>query len=71
MLGLQPVALLDTLFVDPVLPTWLPELVLHDLRLGACHSHAAILARQLRRIARGGASQARHVPLVKQPPPSR
>ena len=33
MLGLQPVAMLDTLFVDPVLPTWLPELVVHDLRL--------------------------------------
>jgi glycogen debranching enzyme len=33
MLGFQPVALLDTLFVDPVLPTWLPELVVHDLRL--------------------------------------
>ena len=33
MLGFQPVALLETLFVDPVLPTWLPELVVHDLRL--------------------------------------
>jgi hypothetical protein len=33
MLGFQPAALLDTLFVDPVLPTWLPELVVHDLRL--------------------------------------
>jgi glycogen debranching enzyme len=33
MLGFQPVAGLDTLVVDPVLPTWLPELVLHDLRL--------------------------------------
>ena len=33
MLGFQPVAPLETLFVDPVLPTWLPELVVHDLRL--------------------------------------
>jgi glycogen debranching enzyme len=33
ILGFQPVALLDTLFVDPVLPTWLPELIMHDLRL--------------------------------------
>jgi glycogen debranching enzyme len=33
ILGLQPVAALETLVVAPVLPTWLPELVLHDLRL--------------------------------------
>jgi glycogen debranching enzyme len=33
ILGFQPVALLATLFVDPVLPTWLPELIVHDLRL--------------------------------------
>jgi glycogen debranching enzyme len=34
ILGLQPVALLDLLVVDPVLPAWLPEVVLRDLRLG-------------------------------------
>jgi glycogen debranching enzyme len=33
MLGLQPVAPLETLFVDPVLPTWLPDIIVHDLRL--------------------------------------
>jgi glycogen debranching enzyme len=33
ILGFQPIAALETLVVDPVLPTWLPELVLHDLRL--------------------------------------
>ncbi|MCA1561622.1 MAG: hypothetical protein LC753_08505 [Acidobacteria bacterium] len=33
ILGFHPVAALETLVVDPVLPTWLPELVLHDLRL--------------------------------------
>ena len=33
MLGLQPVAPLDLLVVDPVLPTWLPEVIVHDLRL--------------------------------------
>jgi glycogen debranching enzyme len=38
ILGLQPVAMLDTLFVDPVLPTWLPELVVHDLRLAGAHA---------------------------------
>jgi glycogen debranching enzyme len=34
ILGLQPVAALETLFVDPVLPTWLPEVIVRDLRLG-------------------------------------
>ena len=34
ILGLQPVAALDLLVIDPVLPTWLPEIVLHDLRIG-------------------------------------
>jgi glycogen debranching enzyme len=34
LLGLQPVAPLDLLVVDPVLPTWLPEVILHDVRLG-------------------------------------
>jgi hypothetical protein len=33
MLGLQPVAPLELLVVDPVLPTWLPEVIVHDLRL--------------------------------------
>lgn len=34
LLGLQPVAPLDLLVVDPVLPTWLPEVIIRDLRLG-------------------------------------
>jgi glycogen debranching enzyme len=33
ILGLQPVAPLDLLLVDPVLPTWLPEVVLRGVRL--------------------------------------
>ncbi|MGH7517701.1 MAG: glycogen debranching N-terminal domain-containing protein [Gemmatimonadales bacterium] len=34
LLGLQPVAALDLLLVDPVLPTWLPELTLDRLQVG-------------------------------------
>jgi glycogen debranching enzyme len=34
ILGLQPVAILDLLVVDPVLPAWLPEVTVRDLRLG-------------------------------------
>jgi glycogen debranching enzyme len=68
MLGFQPVALLDTLFVDPVLPTWLPELVMHDLRLAG----ATVTLRFWR--DRSGSSHAEVLHkrgtfrLVKQPP---
>jgi glycogen debranching enzyme len=34
MLGLIPVGALNTLLVDPALPTWMPELILRDLRVG-------------------------------------
>ena len=34
ILGMQPVAALDLLVVDPVLPPWLPELTLRGLRVG-------------------------------------
>jgi glycogen debranching enzyme len=34
LLGLLPLAAADTLVLDPALPTWIPELVLHDLRVG-------------------------------------
>jgi glycogen debranching enzyme len=69
LLGLQPVAPLDLLVVDPVLPTWLPEVILRDLRLGGAtatlrfwrgddgDSHAEVL------------HQRGTFHLVKQPPP--
>ena len=34
LLGLQPVAPLHTLSIDPVLPAWLPEITVRDLRIG-------------------------------------
>jgi glycogen debranching enzyme len=57
ILGLQPVAPLDTLVVAPDLPEWLPEIVLNDLQVGGAkanvrfwrgehgRSHAEILER--------------------------
>jgi glycogen debranching enzyme len=33
LLGLQPVGPLDLLVIDPVLPPWLPEVIVRDLRL--------------------------------------
>jgi hypothetical protein len=34
LLGLFPAVPLKTLIVDPHLPPWLPEITLHDLRVG-------------------------------------
>ena len=58
MLGLQPLAPLDTLVVAPALPAWLPEIVLNGLRVGSAiakvrfwrgekgRSHAEILEKK-------------------------
>jgi hypothetical protein len=34
MLGFQPDATHDRLYVDPVLPDWMPDLTVRDLRVG-------------------------------------
>jgi glycogen debranching enzyme len=34
MLGLLPLAPIETLVVDPILPTWMPEVIVRDLRVG-------------------------------------
>jgi glycogen debranching enzyme len=69
ILGFQPVGPLETLVVDPVLPTWLAEVIVRDLRLGDAKatlrfwrddggsSHVEILHRQ-------GTFR-----VIKQPPP--
>jgi glycogen debranching enzyme len=38
ILGLQPVAPLELLVIDPVLPTWLPEVILRDLRIAGARA---------------------------------
>jgi glycogen debranching enzyme len=69
VLGLQPVAALDLLVVDPVLPPWLPEVTLEGLRIGG--------ATATLRFSRDTAGES-HVEvvqkrgtlhIVKQPPP--
>jgi glycogen debranching enzyme len=35
MLGLFPIAATHTLVIDPLLPAWMPEVILRDLRVGA------------------------------------
>src|SRR5262245_47839637 len=58
ILGFQPVAPIETLIVDPVLPPWLPEVIVDGLRLGKARatlrfwrdrrgaSHVDVLRRQ-------------------------
>jgi glycogen debranching enzyme len=69
LLGLQPVAPLELLVIDPALPEWLPEVVLHDLRIAG----ATVTLRCWR--DRHGASHGELVHkrgtlrLLRQPPP--
>ena len=69
LLGLQPVAPLELLVVDPALPEWMPEVVLHGLRLGE-----ATLSLRCWRDAKGDShaeilEKKGTVRLLRQPPP--
>jgi glycogen debranching enzyme len=69
MLGLQPVAPLHLLAVDPVLPPWLPEIVIEGLRLGGT---SATLRFRRREDGHTDAEVVRKrgpLRLVRQPPP--
>jgi glycogen debranching enzyme len=52
MLGIVPLAPLDTLIVDPVLPTWLREVTLENIQVGS--------SRVSLRFRRDGAGETRH-----------
>lgn len=69
LLGLQPVAPLKLLVADPALPSWMPEVVLKDLRLGK-----ARLTLRCWRDAKGDShaeivEKKGTVRLLRQPPP--
>lgn len=69
MLGLQPVAPLHLLAVDPLLPPWLPEVVIEGLRLGET---TATLRFRRREDGHTDAEVVRKrgpLRLVRQPPP--
>jgi glycogen debranching enzyme len=69
LLGLQPVAMLHTMFVDPVLPIWMPEVSVRGLRLGEATASVRFWRDE------SGASHAEVMEsqgpfhLVRQPPP--
>jgi glycogen debranching enzyme len=69
LLGLLPIASLNTLVLDPVLPSWIPELVIRDLRVG----NAKVTLR-FRRDEDGASTwevlhQQGTLHIVRQPPP--
>ena len=68
-LGLLPVAVAETLIVDPTLPAWLPEVVLRDLRIG----NAKVSLRFWRKADGSSDWEILHrqgsVRVVRQPPP--
>ena len=69
MLGLVPIGALNTLIVDPALPAWIPELILHDLRVGDAKATL-----RFRRDADGGSTwdvlhQQGKLHIVRQPAP--
>lgn len=69
LLGLLPAAPAGTLIVDPVLPAWLPEVVLRDLRVGG----AKVSLRFWREASGQSSWEVLHrqgeVRIVRQPPP--
>ena len=69
VLGLQPVAALDLLVVDPVLPPWLPEVTLDRLRIGGATATIRFYRDQAGRSHFEVVRKRGTLHLVKQPPP--
>ena len=69
MLGLYPYAPLHALFVDPHLPSWLPEITLSNLHVG----HAVVAIRFYREESGSSTYEVLekrgHVHIVRQPSP--
>jgi glycogen debranching enzyme len=69
LLGILPLAPFNSLVVDPALPAWLPDVILHDLRVGD-----ATVSLRFWRDAHGHSKwdvlrQAGTLHIVRQPPP--
>ncbi|HKO15504.1 MAG TPA: glycogen debranching N-terminal domain-containing protein [Gemmatimonadaceae bacterium] len=69
LLGLQPVAPLHTLGVDPVLPPWLPEITLRRLRLGGATATLRFVRGEDAHVDVDVVERQGTLHLVRQPPP--
>jgi glycogen debranching enzyme len=68
LLGLQPVAPLHLLAIDPVLPEWLPEITLEGLRLGGTIATLRFRREEGGRVDADLVRQHGRLRLVRQPP---
>ena len=69
LLGLVPMAPLETLMIDPVLPSWLPEVILHDLRVGSARVTLRFIRGREGRTDWDVLHQHGTLHIVRQPPP--
>src|SRR3954447_20640789 len=69
LLGLQPVAPLHLLAVDPILPPWLPEVIIERLRLGPTVATLRFLRRESGHTDVEIVRKRGPLHLVRQPPP--
>ena len=68
LLGLQPVAPLHLLVVDPVLPEWLPDITLEGLRIGAATATLRFRRRESGWVDADVVRQRGPLHLIRQPP---
>jgi glycogen debranching enzyme len=69
LLGLVPLAAAGTLAVDPILPSWMPELVLRDLRVGEATITLRFWRTETGRSEYDVLQRRGTVHVVRQPPP--
>jgi glycogen debranching enzyme len=69
LLGLIPIAPLETLVVDPILPTWIPELVVRGLRVGEAKVSLRFWRDEEGRSKWDVLHKSGKLHLVRQPPP--
>jgi glycogen debranching enzyme len=69
LLGLQPIAPLHTLVVDPVLPPWLPEITLRDLRVADATATIRFTRDGSARVNADVTEKRGTLHIIRQPPP--
>ena len=69
LLGLVPLAAAETLVLDPILPSWMPEVVLRNLRVGEATVTLRFLRTQTGRSEYDVLHRRGTVHVVRQPPP--
>ena len=69
LLGMLPLASMETLLIDPILPTWLPSLELRDLKVGAARVSLRFERNRKGRTDWDVIHKSGTLHIVRQPPP--